>query len=137
MDIGKKIKNLRKEKGMSQVDLANKANVAQSAISYIERGGKRPNITTITLLAEALGIEPASFFKDQREKYIPAPSDEENKSLGCREDSTHYQPLNAHKKDFQSLLEQENLWFNGEKLTNEDKEDILQVLNMLWRKKNQ
>jgi len=62
MNIGKKIIELREEKGLSQYRLAKEAGVGQGRISQIE-SGKNPSPTTATLqkIASALGVSMAEF----------------------------------------------------------------------------
>lgn len=55
MNIGNAIKILRKEKGLSQGELADLADISQAALSQIENG-TRPGIETIKRLAEALKV---------------------------------------------------------------------------------
>jgi transcriptional regulator with XRE-family HTH domain len=53
--LANNVKRLRKAAGLSQSDLAAKAGVAQTAISYIENPeGKSPSVDTVELIAEAL-----------------------------------------------------------------------------------
>lgn len=54
--IGSFISTLRKEKGMTQKDLAEKLNVTDKAVSKWERGVGYPEITIIPILADTLGI---------------------------------------------------------------------------------
>ena len=55
MNIGRAIKDIRKEKDWSQEELATRANITQAALSQIERG-KRPGNETIKKLAAALNV---------------------------------------------------------------------------------
>ena len=66
MTIGEKIKHIRESMGLSQGKLAKLSGLAQSSISYIESGGKKPNIETISTLAEALDT-PISFLLDNQQ----------------------------------------------------------------------
>lgn len=63
MTIGEKIKHSRESMGLSQGKLAKISGLAQSSISYIESGNKKPNIETISILAKALDL-PVSFLID-------------------------------------------------------------------------
>lgn len=56
--LAEKITELRTEKGWSQTELAKRANIAQSHISYIEKDkrNKRPSFDTLVKLARALGV---------------------------------------------------------------------------------
>jgi len=55
--IGDHIRSLRIEKGLSQEDLANEAEVPISQIGRIERGETNPTISTLYVISEALEIE--------------------------------------------------------------------------------
>lgn len=55
MNIGIAIKDLRKSKGISQVDLAKAAKTTQAALSQIE-SGRRPKIETMQKICKALDI---------------------------------------------------------------------------------
>lgn len=55
--IGSRIRILRIEKGLSQEDLANEADVPLSQIGRIERGETNPTIFTLYVISEALEIE--------------------------------------------------------------------------------
>lgn len=54
----KKLRELRKKKGLSQVALAKRANVAQPQISAWETAGTIPTIESLSRLARALGVKP-------------------------------------------------------------------------------
>lgn len=54
--LGARIAELRKNKGMTQRDLAEKMHVTDKAVSKWERNASRPDIGSIALLAETLGI---------------------------------------------------------------------------------
>ena len=54
LDLRKEILNLRINKGISQSELAEKADTKQTVISRIERGACEPTITTIKKIARAL-----------------------------------------------------------------------------------
>jgi len=47
---------MRKQRGLSQADLAKVSGIAQSSISYIESGEKSPSLKTITKLASGLDV---------------------------------------------------------------------------------
>ena len=54
--LGNKITELRKEKGMTQLDLANKMNVTDKAVSKWERDLSCPDIHTMNRLSEVLEV---------------------------------------------------------------------------------
>lgn len=59
-----KIKEMRKNKGMSQEELSKQAGISRQIISDLESGDKEVNTTTNTLLriAEALGCTISDIF---------------------------------------------------------------------------
>lgn len=65
MNFGDKLKELRKEKGLSQKDLANALGVTQRTISYYESSSTPPaNAEAVTKLAEALKVSLDEFAND-------------------------------------------------------------------------
>jgi transcriptional regulator with XRE-family HTH domain len=61
-DIGRNLRNLRKEKGLSQAELARKTGVSQKVISAYERNYRLPSSTFIPLVAETLGTTPNALY---------------------------------------------------------------------------
>ena len=57
-DMGSVISKIRKEKNMTQIELAERLNVTDKAVSKWERGISCPDINTIPQLAEILEISP-------------------------------------------------------------------------------
>ena len=53
-----KIRNRRHELGMTQEQLAEKANFHVNYIGGIERSTRNPSLTSIVVLAKALGLSP-------------------------------------------------------------------------------
>ena len=72
-EIGVRIKEIRKKRGLTQVQLAKKAGISQSALSDIESqvSSKRPSATTIQLLASALGCTVAELMGETVENRLP------------------------------------------------------------------
>lgn len=60
MGIGSKIKENRKRKGLTQVELAEKANLSRSYVADIERDRYNPSVDTLQTIASALGIHPSA-----------------------------------------------------------------------------
>ncbi len=56
VDIGSKIIKKRRELRLTQSDLAKKAGIAQSTLSYIEKGKKRPQFDTMSAICRVLGL---------------------------------------------------------------------------------
>ena len=61
--FGNRIRELRKEKLLSQEELAFKAGVHRTYLGSIERGERNPSLRNITAIAEALGISLSELFK--------------------------------------------------------------------------
>lgn len=61
------IAGLRKDKGMTQLALAEVLNVTDKAVSKWERGQSYPDITILSALAEALGVTERELLQGQRE----------------------------------------------------------------------
>ena len=57
-----RIRQLRKERGLSQVKLAVMADMDPATLNRLERGTGNPNLKTLERVAEALGVEVADFF---------------------------------------------------------------------------
>ncbi|OGF01649.1 MAG: hypothetical protein A2509_03235 [Candidatus Edwardsbacteria bacterium RIFOXYD12_FULL_50_11] len=62
--FGQKIRQLRKQQGISQEELGFKANLHSTHIGMIERGVKNISIETIEKLSAALGISISLLFDD-------------------------------------------------------------------------
>lgn len=54
--FGNKVRKLRKEKKLSQEDLAYKANLHRTYIGMIERAEKNITLTNVEKIANALGV---------------------------------------------------------------------------------
>lgn len=50
--IGENIRKLRKQKGLTQAELAQRVGIGQAMIGHIERGAKFPTLTTALDMAE-------------------------------------------------------------------------------------
>jgi len=61
MNIGTKIRNLRIERGISQMELARDLKTSQAAITAWENGKRRPNMSAITKLADYFRVPVYSF----------------------------------------------------------------------------
>ena len=64
MSIGVKIKELRLEKGLSQLNLGKLIGVSQKAIDYWERNVNEPKASYIISLVKTFGISFDEFFTD-------------------------------------------------------------------------
>lgn len=62
--FGKKIAVLRKTRGLTQEDLANRTGLHIDSMGLIERGKRWARLTTHHVLAESLGVKLDELFKD-------------------------------------------------------------------------
>ena len=66
--LGKRIKELRKQKGYSQEKLAEKLNIAQNTLSKIELGENFLTAETLEKLIFALEVTPSELFDFEHHK---------------------------------------------------------------------
>ena len=64
--LGKRIKDIRKEKNLIQLDLEVRSGISRTDISKIENGLKNIEFLTIVKLAEALAVDVYDFFKPDK-----------------------------------------------------------------------
>ncbi len=67
----KVINRLREEReklGLSQLELAMRANISQNMVNYIETGKRTPSLDTFLKICHALNVNPASLFADINEE---------------------------------------------------------------------
>ncbi|MCF7811341.1 helix-turn-helix domain-containing protein [bacterium] len=62
--IGSRLKTIRKKLGMRQSELANRAGINRSYISYLENGRSSPTLEVIEKIAKGLGIGLVELFPD-------------------------------------------------------------------------
>ena len=61
--FGDRLRQLRKQKNISQEELAFKAGLHRTYISDIERGSRNVSLENISKIAEALGIKPSQLLE--------------------------------------------------------------------------
>lgn len=72
MDIGKRLTQLRKEKGLTTNKPANMAGVSQSHLREIELGKRNPTVEILSYFCDALDISLSNFFKEDNADISPA-----------------------------------------------------------------
>ena len=60
--FGEHLRKVRKQRGITMMQLAFEADIEYSQIAKIERGLSNATISTVQLLAIALGVKPAELF---------------------------------------------------------------------------
>lgn len=61
--FGKRVAEIRRARGLTQEQLAEKADVTPLSIAFIEQGRRWPRIATLYKLAKCLDISPSEFLK--------------------------------------------------------------------------
>jgi len=69
-----RIRQLRKERGLSQAKLAVMADMDPATLNRLERGTGNPNLKTMHRVADALGVEIADFFPKAPRRSSPEPT---------------------------------------------------------------
>jgi transcriptional regulator with XRE-family HTH domain len=60
--FGARIRQLRRNAGLSQEELAERCHMHRNYVGGIERGERNPSLQNIALLALALGVTPSELF---------------------------------------------------------------------------
>jgi transcriptional regulator with XRE-family HTH domain len=61
--LGRKLKQVREAKGLTQTALAKKAGVSRAYVFRIEAGGADPTVGILRKLAKALRVRPATLLE--------------------------------------------------------------------------
>ncbi len=65
MDLGKKIKQMRNQLGLTQEELADRCELTKGYISQLENNLNSPSIATLTDILSALGSNLSEFFREE------------------------------------------------------------------------
>ncbi|MBZ9536510.1 helix-turn-helix transcriptional regulator [Cytobacillus oceanisediminis] len=115
MSIGEKIKIHRKKAGLTQVVLAEKANMSRSYLADLERNRYNPSLDTLTAIAEALNINVSNLLDEEEKEnsFEPKLTEKDERDI---------------QKELQKMidgLEGKNGYahFNGQSIDDMDQED--------------
>jgi transcriptional regulator with XRE-family HTH domain len=97
--VGPALRRLRRQRGMTQEDLAAASGVAQDTISQIELGKREPYATTLRKLAGALDVPVAALFEGGGQEVI----DLAHEYFGGAQEAV----ANASPQERQRLVEQD------------------------------
>ena len=70
MELGKRLKELRIEKNLTQEELADRAELSKGFISQVERDLTSPSIATLVDILQCLGTNLKEFFNDDPEEQV-------------------------------------------------------------------
>lgn len=62
--VARNLKHLRQKKGMSQEELADRAEINRNYVGMVERSENAATVDMLEKLADALGASPAEFFQE-------------------------------------------------------------------------
>lgn len=66
--VGKNLERARRDKGLTQEELAARSGFSQQYLSGLERGERNPTLVTLYELAQALGISHVELVRPERRK---------------------------------------------------------------------
>jgi len=75
INVGKNIKSMRKKKGLTLQELAEKSAISATAISAIERNVSSPTVNTLSAIGQALGESLSSLLGESETSYVLTRSD--------------------------------------------------------------
>ncbi|MGC9369289.1 MAG: helix-turn-helix domain-containing protein [Paracoccaceae bacterium] len=61
--VSRNIQRIRREKGLSQEEVAHRADIHQTYLSGVETGKRNPSILVVERIAKALGVDVSEIFK--------------------------------------------------------------------------
>lgn len=117
--VGNILRELRNLKGKTQIEVFNDTGIHNKTLSGYENNVSEPDFDTIKILA--------SYYETSTD-YILGKKDETSSVANTKEEKK--------PKDLQKILEQHEIMFNGAALTEEDKQDILDVIELKLYKRS-
>lgn len=130
--IGKKIRDARKNAGMTQVELAKATNLSRSYIGDIEKDRYNPSVSTLQAIAKATNV-PVETLLGGAAPTPPAP--QKSSSLSERDRTANGGPAHASAREvhqLEKILAEPNLTYNGVVLGEEDIKKINRALELAF-----
>ncbi len=81
--FGRTMREYRRRAGLTQQQLANRAEIDRATVSLIENGREEPRADTVRRLATVLGVNPADFWRD------PLSRGQQSQTPGSQNDQGH------------------------------------------------
>ncbi|MEW9096419.1 MAG: helix-turn-helix transcriptional regulator [Clostridiaceae bacterium] len=114
MSIGKNIKKYRKEKIMTQKELAEKANISRSYLADVENSRYNPSLDVLNSIANSLEVKTSDLL------------DEDNKDIGIN--------FNTPEEAMKFIIEQPAIMgFGGFDISKMSDDEIIEFANELLR----
>lgn len=95
IDIGSKIRRIRKNRRLSIAELAKKSETSTGMISQIERNMVMPSVTTLYKIAKTLDVSIGYFFDEESKEVSPLVKKDDRKKLVIDEAHGIYELLTA------------------------------------------
>ena len=102
--IGERIKDLRNRNGLTQQELADRAELTKGYISQLERGQVAPSVVTLLDLIECLGTTPSEFFRETEEEHVVYSEDAFLEKIDEAGNSIQWIVPNAQQNQMEPLL---------------------------------
>lgn len=113
MSLGSKIKQLRKQAGMTQSELAGRLGISPSAVGMYEQDRREPDSRILSKLCGIFGVSGDFFIRS-------------DKSAGSSVEVSE-----VFDEFTRRLTTQEGLMFDGEPLNNEDRMKIIDAIKVV------
>ncbi len=106
MEVGKKLRRLRRTKGLTLEELANRAGLTKGFLSQIERDKTSPSISALKAILDVLGEDISTFFKDMDVKEKNAFKKDERRSIEFEKPGVKIEsPIpNLHYRELDPLI---------------------------------
>ncbi|MCB2211531.1 helix-turn-helix domain-containing protein [bacterium] len=98
--FGRTMREYRRRAGLTQQQLADRAEIDRATVSLIENGREEPRADTVRRLATVLGVNPADFWRDppSRGQQPETPSAQSGDSFTAHEsEGVHYESLSTSR----------------------------------------
>ncbi|CAF1735643.1 MULTISPECIES: helix-turn-helix domain-containing protein [Bacillus] len=124
MTVGQRIKAIRKERKLTQVQLADKANLSRSYLADIERDRYNPSLSTLESVAGALGVQVSAIVSE--ENLIK----EEPAEYNAKEEKDIAKRMEEIRRDLENS---DGLSFSGEPMSPEAVESLMEAMEHIVR----
>lgn len=102
--LARRVKDLRKERGLTLDELSSRSGVSRSMVSLVERGESSPTAKLLEKLAAALGVTLAALFADET-RSDASPVSRSSDQKAWRDPETGYRRRNLSPSGYASPLE--------------------------------
>lgn len=105
MNLGEKLKEIRKEKRLTIADLAQKTGLSNGYLSNVERNLNSPTIESLRKIVDALSISLVDLFQEEKEVTDVVRKDERVTIVKSNDNSIIYELLSpTSKKSMEAML---------------------------------